>query len=424
MTEKFTLEYAKTLDQADPLAHYRDEFCLIKDTIYLDGNSLGLLSKRSEQAVEDVMQAWKTRGIDGWTEGEQPWFYLPEKLGELMAPLVGAEPDEVIVTGSTTANLHQLLATFYEPENGKTKIVTDELSFPTDIYALQSQIALKGLDPEEHLIKVKSRDGHTLDEEDIIQAMTEQVAVVVLSGVQYRSGQVLDMEKLTKAAHGRNILIGFDLCHSIGSVPHDLSGWGTDFAFWCTYKHLNGGPGAAGALYVNKRHFGVQPGLSGWFGSDKTRQFDMEHEFVSAGHAGAFQMGTPNLLSMAPLSGSLEIFNEAGLPAVRKKSLELTGYMMDLIGHELAGYGFQVRNPADESRGGHLFIEHPEAARICRALKEERIIPDFRAPNGIRLAPVALYNTFEEVWQTVQKLKKIMDGETYKKFENKRGVVA
>ncbi|WP_338779850.1 kynureninase [Metabacillus sp. FJAT-52054] len=423
-TGQNTLEFAKHLDEQDPLAHFRQDFYISPDTIYLDGNSLGLLSKRSEQAVHDLLHSWKTLGIDGWTEGEHPWFYLPEKLGEQMAPLLGAEAEEVIVTGSTTANLHQLIATFYKPKGTRTKIVTDEITFPTDIYALQSQLHLKGYEPNEHLIKVKSRDGHTLNEEDIIAAMTEEVAIVILSGVQYRSGQALDMEKLTKEAHKRGILIGFDLCHSVGSIPHHLSQWNVDFAFWCTYKHLNGGPGAVGALYVNKRHFGTLPGLAGWFSSDKSKQFDMEHELTAAPHAGAFQMGTPHILSIAPLLGSLSIFNEAGMEKIRGKSLKLTQYMMDLMSQELSEYGFTIRNPIDDTRGGHLFIEHPEAARICRALKEEKIIPDFRSPNGIRLAPVALYNSFGDVWRTIQKLKIIMKEETYKKFENKRGVVA
>ncbi|MFV8829890.1 kynureninase [Alkalihalobacterium sp. APHAB7] len=423
--ETYTRDYARQLDQNDPLARYRDEFYIKEGTIYFDGNSLGLLSKRAEQTLLDLLHSWKTLGIDGWTEGDNPWFYLSESMGDQMAPLVGANNEEVIVTGSTTSNLHQLTASFYHPDGKKTKILTDELAFPTDIYALQSQLKLKGMDPSEHLVKVKSKDGHTVDEGDIIQAMDEEVALIVLPSILYRSGQILNMERLSKEAHKRNILIGFDLCHSIGSIPHQLSEWEVDFAFWCNYKHLNGGPGAVGGLYVNKRHFGKNPGLAGWFSSRKDKQFDMEHELSPAEHAGAFQMGTPHVLSMAPLIGSLSMFNEVGIDKIRTKSLQLTGYMLDLIEHELKGYGFIVRNPkADETRGGHIFLEHPEAARICKALKSHHIVPDFRSPNGIRLAPVALYNTFDEVWLTVEKLKQIMDDEEYKKFENKRGVVA
>ncbi|WP_070121328.1 kynureninase [Bacillus marinisedimentorum] len=423
--EIYSKKYAQKLDGEDPLASFRKEFYIKESTTYLDGNSLGLLSKRAEQSLLGIMDSWKTYGIDGWTEGEHPWFYLSETIGEKMAALVGAEPEEVVASGSITVNLHQLVSTFYEPEGSRTKILADELTFPSDIYALQSQLLLKGFDPDEHLLRVESEDGHFLKEENIIEAMNEDVAVILLPSVLYRSGQILDMERLTDEAHKRGIIIGFDLAHSAGAIPHKLSEWGVDFAVWCTYKHLNGGPGAVGALYVNKKHFGRRPGLSGWFSSKKEKQFDMDHELSHADDAGAYQIGTPHVLSLAPLLGSLEIFEEAGIGQIRAKSLKLTGYMLDLIKHELAGHGFVIRNPEkDTGRGGHLFLEHPEAARISKALKANGIIPDFRSPNGIRLAPVALYNTFTEVWETVQALKRIMDEEEYKKFENKRGVVA
>lgn len=420
-----TREYAQQLDKEDDLQSFRDEFYVQEGVIYLDGNSLGLLSKRAEKSLLSILESWKKYGIDGWTSGEYPWFYLSETLGSKMAPLVGAKPNEVIVSGSTTVNMHQLVSTFYQPEGKKTKILADELNFPSDIYALQSQLKLKGYDPSEHLTRVKSSDGHTLCEDDIIEQMTDEVALIVLPSVLYRSGQILNMNRLTEEAHKRNILIGFDLCHSIGSIPHALDEWDVDFAFWCTYKHLNGGPGSVAALYVNEKHFGKTPGLAGWFSSHKEKQFDMEHTLTPALDAGAYQIGTPHILSVAPLIGSLEIFEEAGIEKIRKKSLQLTKFMIDLIKQELNEYGFTFGNPLeDEKRGGHIFLEHQEAARICKALKDAGVIPDFRAPNGIRLAPVALYNTFEEVWQTIQILKDIMKNEHYKKYENKREVVA
>ncbi|MBM7601991.1 kynureninase [Virgibacillus halotolerans] len=417
--------YAQYLDQQDGLKNYRNEFYISENKIYFDGNSLGLLSKRSEQAVDKLMASWRDYAIDGWTEGTHPWFYLSEKLGKMTAPLVGAKPEEIITTGSTTANLHQLVASFFKPERKRTKILADELNFPSDIYALKSQLRLKGLDPEEHLVQVKSKDGNTLQTQAMINAMTNDIALIVLPAVLYRSGQILDMQALTKAAHKRGILIGFDLCHSIGAIPHHLTDWGVDFAFWCSYKHLNGGPGSVGGLYVNEKHFGEAPGLAGWFGSAKDKQFDMDHTFSSAPNAGAYQIGTPHVLSAAPLLGSLEIFAEVGIQQIREKSLHLTTYMMKLVEDQLAEYQFKIANPQDEiTRGGHVFLEHPEAARICKALKADGVIPDFRRPNGIRLAPVALYNTFEEVWQAVQILKTIMKEERYKKYENKRGVIA
>lgn len=417
-------DYARQLDKEDQLALYRDEFYLKDDGVYMDGNSLGIMSKRAEQSTLDLLHSWKEYGIDGWTEGEHPWYFLSESLGEKMAGLVGARKEEVIVTGSTTVNLHHLVATFYQPEGKRTKILADTLNFPSDIYALKAQLQLKGYD-ESHLIQVKSQDGQLLREEDIIEAMTEEIALIVLPSVLYRSGQILDMKRLTKAAHERNIKIGFDLCHSIGSLPHDLHEWDVDFAFWCTYKHLNGGPGSVGALFLHESHFGVTPGLAGWFSSDKEKQFDMEHTLTPATDAGAFQIGTPHVLSAAPLIGALELFNEAGIDRIRQKSLLLTDYMLKLLEQELAGYDLVICNPINHAqRGGHVYIEHPEAARICKALKMKKVIPDFRTPSGIRLAPVALYNSFEDVYDCVQVLKTIMKDQLYLEFKNERNIVS
>ena len=421
----FTKSYAEQLDQQDSLNHYKKEFYVKDDVYYMDGNSLGLLSKRAENALMSLLSAWKEYGIDGWTKGEHPWFYFSEKLGEMCAPLVGAKADEVIMTGSTTSNLHQLLATFYLPQDGKTNILADELNFPSDLYAIKSQIKLRGLDPNEHLILVNSANGHTLIEEEIIAAMKDDVAVIVLPSVLYRSGQILDMKKLTEAAHERGIVIGFDLCHSVGSIPHFLHDIGVDFAFWCNYKHLNGGPGAVAGLFVHEKHFSKTPGLLGWFGSNKSKQFDLEIDITPATTAGAYQLGTPHILSLAPLYGTLELFNEVGIDAIREKSLKLTNYMMELITAHLNDYGFSFGNPIDDSsRGGHIFLVHEDAARICKALKDEGVIPDFRAPNGIRLAPVAFYNSFTDVWETVQILKSIMVENKYLRFENERDVIA
>ncbi|KAB7704070.1 kynureninase [Bacillus aerolatus] len=418
-------DYACQLDKKDELASFRNEFYMKEDIIYLDGNSLGLLSKRAEKSLLELLDAWKQFGIDGWIEGNYPWYDLSERLGGMLAPLIGASPEEVIVTGSTTTNLHQMAATFYEPKGKKTKILADELTFPSDIYALQSQIKVKGYDPDTHLVQVKSRDGRTIEESDIIDTMTEEIALIVLPSVLYRSGQILNMKRLTEEAHKRGILIGFDLCHSIGAMTHHFAEWNIDFAVWCNYKYLNAGPGSVGGLYVNKKHFGRRPGLAGWFSSKKEKQFDMEHTLTPAENAGAYQIGTPHVLSIAPLIGSLEIFAEAGMENLRKKSLHMTRYMMDLITHELKDMGFTLGNPTDDSRrGGHIYLEHEEAARICKALKVNGVIPDFRAPNGIRLAPVALYNSYEDVWKSVQLLKKIMAEQQYKQFENKRGIIA
>lgn len=425
MAQDFTRAYAETRDASDSLAPYRGEFYLPQDGIYMDGNSLGLLSKRAERTLLESLSDWKELGIDGWMSGRHPWFNLSEQLAALNAPLVGARAEEVMVTGSTTVNLHQLVASFFKPEGKRTKILADALTFPSDIYALKSQLELRGLDPSEHLVQVPSPDGRYLKEEDIIAAMTDDIALIVLPTVLYRSGQILDMARLAKAAHERDILIGLDACHSVGAIPHAFHDWGVDFAYWCNYKHLNGGPGSVGGLFVHERHFGTTPGLAGWFGSRKDKQFDMNHTMTPADDAGAFQIGTPHVLSLAPQLGALEMFNEIGMDAIREKSLALTTYMTALIDEVLAPYGFIIGSPRNETqRGAHLSLEHPEAARICKALKQHRVIPDFRAPNIIRLAPVALYNTFTDVYDVVMTLQTIMENKEYEAFENVREVVA
>ncbi|WP_456272123.1 kynureninase [Bacillus sp. AK031] len=420
-----TKEYALDLDSKDTLARFRDEFYIKEDWYYMDGNSLGLLSQRAEKALLTSLQDWKQQGIDGWMDGEEPWFYYSEKLGKMTAPLIGAKEEETIVTGSITTNLHQMVSTFYQPEGKKTKILADELTFPSDIYALQSQLKLKGYSPDEHLVQVKSRDGLTLQEEDIIQAMTDDIALILLPSVLYRSGQLLDMKLLSEEAHKRGIVIGFDLAHSIGAIPHMLHDWNVDFAVWCNYKYLNSGPGGVGGLFVHESHLGRKPGLAGWFGSKKDKQFDMEHTMSHADTAGAYQIGTPHIFSIAPLLGSLEIFQEAGIEEIRSKSLQLTAYLMALIEDSLSQYGFTISNPTDDQgRGGHVCLQHEEAARICKALKKNGVIPDFRAPNVIRLAPVALYSSFYDVWKTAEILRTIMAEEQYKQFEKGRNVVA
>jgi kynureninase len=425
--EFLTEEFARELDRSDELAHWREHFYLKPGSIYMDGNSLGLLSREAEAALLSSLNEWKTLGIDGWTRAEQPWFYLAEELGRKEAPLVGAEPDEVIVTGSTTLNLHNLMAAFYRPEGKRKKILADELNFPSDKYALESQLRLHGLDPQENLVLVRSRDGRTLEEKDIIAALTDEVAVAVLPSVLYRSGQLLNLSLLTYAAHEKGALIGFDLSHSAGAVPHKLHAWDVDFAFWCNYKYLNAGPGAAASLFVHQKHFGRLPGLAGWWGYRKDRQFDMNLTFEPAAGAGAWQAGTPPVLSLAPLAGSLALFKAAGMERLRAKSLALTSYLIYLIDAGLSGppYNCRVGTPREpERRGGHVAVEHEEAVRLSAALKRRGVIPDFRPPNVIRLAPVPLYTSFHDVWQVVRHLKEIIDTREYELFPRERDTVA
>jgi len=420
-------EQARQLDAQDDLRNFRDEFYLPETGLYFDGNSLGLLSRSAEQRLLQGIDGWKRLGIDGFTHAQTPWFYLAEELAALLAPLVGAEVDEVITANSTSVNLHQILATFYKPEGKRSRIVIDEYAFPTDVYAIQSQMRMRGLDPKDHLLTVKS--SQRLIEEDQIVAMLDayqdEIAMLVLPGVVYTTGQLLDIARLTQEAHRRGMLMCVDACHSIGSVPQQFDAWDVDFGVWCNYKYLNGGPGVVGGMYINKRHLEVMPGLAGWFSSDKTKQFDMAHTPIFAETAGSYQIGTPPILNMYALQASLEMFHRAGMDAIREKSLKQTRFLMEQVKKELDGMGFEIATPdADERRGGHVALAHPEGARINKALKQAGIIPDFRKPDIIRLAPIALYTRYEDIAQLILVLKNIMEREAYLEFPNVRDEVA
>lgn len=418
-------EYALELDQKDPLKHFRDEFYLDPDTIYMDGNSLGLMSRKAEAAALRVLEEWKTLGINGWMGGNPPWFFMAEKLGERMARLLGAEPDEVVIHSSTTINLHIGLSTLYRPTETRYRILMDELNFPSDVYAVKSHLAMRGIDPEDGVVMVRSEDGKTLSEESIIAAMDDSVAVALLPGVLYRSGQWLDLERLTREAHKRGIRVMYDLSHAVGAVAHELSRWDVDYAFWCGYKYMNNGPGGVAGLYLNRRHAALPTGMAGWFGYRKETQFDMVLAFDQNTGAAGLQVGTPHLLSMAPLEGSLDLFEAAGMQALREKSLKATEYMMALIDEKLAPFGFTIGTPREpHRRGGHVALEHAEAVRINEAMKERGIIPDFRYPNVIRLAPIPMYTSFHEIYRTIVIIEEIMNSGDYKKFSGSRSVVA
>lgn len=411
---------AKALDEQDSLAEYRSKFFIPKNKIYVDGNSLGLMAKLSEKSLLRIIDEWKTTAIDGWLDAEKPWFFFSENLGAQIAPIVGAKPEEVVATGTTTVNLHALVSSFYKPKKGRSKLLADELNFPTDIYALKSQVALKGYNPESELILTPSKDGRVLDEKDIIDLMTDDVALIVLPSVLYRSSQLLDIPPLTKEAHKRGINIGFDCSHSVGLVPHKFNEWDVDFAFWCSYKYLNGGPGAPAFLYVNKKHFNEYPGLAGWFGNNKETQFNMSLDFEPATSAGRWQISSPGIIGAAAIEGALAVTLDAGIENIREKSLKLTSYLIYLVDELLAKdpYNISIGTPREPNRrGGHIALEREEFAyEICEALKSHDIVPDFRPKNIVRIAPIALYNTFQDVWNVVQILKRIIDDKEYEQF--------
>jgi kynureninase len=419
-------DFALELDAKDPLAGFKERFYPLGDAIYMDGNSLGLMSKDAEKTLLRLIEEWKTLGIKGWGGGETPWIAYSEVLGNLQAPIVGAEQDECVITGGTTINLHTLVSTFYKPEGKRKKILADELNFPSDLYALSAEIRLKGGNPDEDLVLVKSRDGMIIEEEDIIAAMSDEIQLALLPSVYYKSGQLLDMKRITKEAHKRGIVVGFDCSHSTGVVPHKFSEWGSDFAFWCNYKYMNGGPGSTGSIYVNKKHWGTSPGMAGWFGNARSTMFEMRTEFDPARTASAWQIGTTTMLSTAPIEGSLRMMREAGIDRIREKSLEITGYLMYLIDEMLSKepYNYGIATPrTPERRGGHVGVYHKEGWKINQALIARGVIPDFRPPNIIRLAPVPLYISYHDVWRVAQHLKAVIDNKEYEKYSDDKSTV-
>ncbi|XP_053611282.1 kynureninase-like [Plodia interpunctella] len=417
-------EYPKLLDNNDPLGHYRQRFYLKKDSIYMCGNSLGLASKDAEETLQHAIEQWKEHGIKIWNVEGNKYYLYSSYLARLLAPLVGVRENEIAVLECTSAVIHQAISTFYKPTKNKYKILVDDINFPTDRYAVDSQVRLKGYEPKDAVKVVKSFDGKYMKEDDIIEAMTPEVCLILLPTAYYRTAQILDMKKVTKAAKEKGILIGWDLCHSIGVLDTDLGSLDADFAVWCNYKYLNGGPGAAAALYINRKHFQLLPGLAGWYGNKPETQFHLKQEFEHQKDANGWQIGTPCVFSMAAMEGALRMFNEAGMANIRKKSLHITKYMMYLVEEKLAKFGFVIGNLKNDSqRGGHICLEHDEGYRISVALKSRGVIADFRDPNVIRLTPTALYTSYMEVYDVVNILVDIMETESYLKIGLKRDYV-
>lgn len=424
--ENTTIAFARRLDSRNPLAGFRERFYLQPGVVYLDGNSLGLLSRDAEQSLLRVLEEWKKLAIGGWLKARRPWFWFAEQVGAMAAKLVGAEPGEVILTGTTTVNIHSLVSTFYNPGAGRYKIVADALNFPSDLYALQGQLKLRGQDPDRALILAQPGSDGLLGEDSLIELMDDETALVFLPSVLYRSGQLLDMEKLSRAANRRGIPIGFDCSHSVGAVPHEFDAWGVDFALWCSYKYLNGGPGAAAFLYVNKRHFSREPLLAGWFGCLKERQFEMLNEFIPAADAGRWQISSPGILGTSPVEGAIGVILEAGIGNIRRQSLALTSYLAELLQKKVVGSlpGCSILTPLEpERRGGHIALRLPEAVRISLALKAHGFVVDLRPPDIIRIAPVALYNSFEEVWLLVDALSLIIENREFAEYPPERGYI-
>ncbi len=429
MIPKPSRQLAQELDAKDSLGKFRARFHIPRDGIYLDGNSLGLLSRDAERSLFDVVEKWKTGGIGGWIEGDTPWFTMAEALAARVAPLVGAAADEIAIANSMTINLHQLLATVYQPRARRTKVLIDAHSFPTDRYALRSHLRLRGLDPDEHLVIAPAGESRFLDEDQIEKALANpELQMALFPSVVYTTGQLLDLPRLCRAARQNGVVIGLDMSHSVGIMPHALDEWGADFAGWGHYKWLNAGPGAVAGLYLNRRHFApngmVDAGLAGWWSVHKESMFEMSDEFFPGMGASALQIGTPAVLSMAPIDGALRPIEEAGVARIREKSIALTEFIINCVDEELSEMGFQIGTPREaRRRGGHVSIRHEQAQPMSLALRARGVIPDFRRPDVIRFAPSPLYNTFMECWDAIQYLREITATRAYEEFESTPALV-
>lgn len=405
--------FAREADRRDPLAHYRDRFHLPRSddgaaAVYLTGNSLGLQPTSARAVLEQELDDWARLAVGGHFDARTPWYSYHEIFRENGARLVGAQPGEVVMMNSLTVNLHLMMVSFYRPTALRTKILIDAPTFPSDRYALQSQIAYHGHDPAEALLVARPRAGEsflrTEDLEGLIEERGDEIALVLMSGVNYFSGQLYDIASVTAAAKARGCAIGWDLAHAAGNVELRLHDHDADFAVWCSYKYLNAGPGAVGGCFVHQRHGGDSsiPRFAGWWGNDPETRFEMQarRKFVPAAGADGWQVSNPPILAMAPLKASLEIFDLVGMEALRAKSVSLTGYLEFLI-DRLPGDRIEILTPRDpESRGCQLSLRMAAHAReLQQFLEVEGVVSDFRDPDVIRVAPVPLYNTFHDVWR-------------------------
>src|SRR6266478_4041069 len=406
--------FALQLDAEDPLRQFRAKFYLPlgkddKPVIYFAGNSLGLMPKSARQIVDEELDNWAKLGVDAHHATGTPWYSYHETLLEPIARLVGAKPIEVICMNSLTVNIHLMMATFYHPTKSRFKILMEEPAFPSDTYAIKTQIVHHGLNPKEALILARPRKAEltvrTEDIVDLIQKHGDQLAVIMIGGVNFFTGQLFDIPTITSAAQKHGIIVGFDLAHAIGNVPLALHDWNVDFAVWWSYKYLNAGPGAVAGAFVHERHATNTklPRLAGWFGNDPNTRFrlHLEPDFIPVASADGWQISNPPIFSMAPLRASLAIFDQAGgIGPLRAKSTKLTGYLEFLL-TESGSKKFSVITPRDPNgRGCQLSIlAHQHPKEWHEELVAAGVKCDFREPNVIRVAPTPLYNTFHEVWR-------------------------
>ena len=405
--------FARRLDAEDPLAGYRERFALPHGPggaplIYFCGNSLGVMPKAARTLVEQELDDWAALAVDGHFKAAAPWYAYHEQLRDPAARLVGAQGREVVAMNGLTVNLHLMLVSFYRPTEARHKILIEDHSFSSDRYAMQSQLRWHGYDPADGLLVAQPRRGEaTLRTEDLEALLDErggEIALVFLEGVNYFTGQRFDLARLADAARRAGCAVGFDLAHAVGNVPLALHDSNADCAVWCSYKYLNAGPGAVGGCFVHERHLGDagRPRFGGWWGVDPATRFEMHRvtDFAPAPSADGWQLSNPPILSMAPLRASLALFDEAGMDALRRKSLRLTGYLRYLV-ERAAGRRIEILTPAEpEAHGCQLSLRVRDRPReLFDALGRAGVVADFRQPDVIRVAPVPLYNTFGELWR-------------------------
>ena len=412
-----TRSFALSLDKADPLAEYRSLFNFPADKdgrqcIYICGNSLGLQPKSAVQYVTDILGDWARLGVHGHFDASRPWLQYHRLATDGFCELTGSVPAEVVAMNTLTVNLHILMASFYKPDGKRRKIVIESTAFPSDYYAVTSQLELYGYDPAECLVEWQPRDDERLYTDDlaaILDAQGDEIALLLLPGVQYYTGQVMDMEEMTRLGHAAGCKVGLDLAHAIGNVPMKLHDWGPDFAAWCTYKYLNGGPGAIAGAFVHERHHdgnGTDQ-LTGWWGLDEKTRFRMSRQFDPAAGAERWQMSNPPVLALAPVIASLEMFLKAGLDALRKKSQAQTAYLKYLLEDGFTGQVDTI-TPMD-ARGCQLSLmitdDSLNARGVFESLEALHVAGDWREPNVIRVAPVPMYNSFEDIYELSVRLK-------------------
>lgn len=403
------------MDARDPLAGFRDRFCIPKtrsgeECVYLCGHSLGLQPKSAASFVEQELRDWAELGVEGHFHAKNPWMPYHRLLTQQTAELVGAEPAEVVVMNSLTVNLHLMMASFYRPSRRRHKIVIERGAFPSDQYAVKSQIQFHGLDPATSLIELAARDGEScIRDEDtaaLIEREGESIALIMLGGVNYSTGQVFDMAEITKLGHKKGCVVAFDLAHAAGNIPLRLHDWGLDFAVWCSYKYLNGGPGCVAGCFVHTRHAHERGRrrFAGWWGHEEKVRFLMEPEFRAMAGADGWQLSNPPILALAPLRASMEMFSEAGMERLRAKSVSLTSYLEFLLGQKQSEKFCVITPREQQRRGAQLSIRLREAGRgICDRLASDGVIGDWREPDTYRVAPVPLYNTYSEVFKFAEK---------------------